>query len=158
METVLLSVLATLAGLFRSRALLQLEILALRRQLAMVTVRDRRRLRLRQRGRSFWTWLYRLSPSCLQTLSVFEADTLARWHRKGFRHYWAWKSGPRRSGRPPVAREVRELIRRMSQENVGRGAPRTHGELRLPGIDIAQAAVAKYMIRSMMGQCVRRFA
>lgn len=50
-------------------------------------------------------------------------------------------------GRPPVAGEVRELIRRMCRENVGWGAPRIHGELQLLGIDIAQATVAKYMMR-----------
>ena len=54
MRTVLLPVLATLAGLLWSRALLHLEILALRQQLAMVTARDRKRLRFRRRDRFFW--------------------------------------------------------------------------------------------------------
>ena len=147
MKTVLLPVLATLAGLFRSRALLHLEILALRQQLAMVTTRDRKRLRFRRRDRLFWVWLYRIWPGCLQTLVAFKADTLVRWHRKGFRLFWAWKSRPRRSGRPPVEREVRALIRRMSRDNVDWGAPRIHGELQMLGINIAQATVAKYMIR-----------
>ncbi len=111
----------------------------------MVTTRDRKRLRFRRRDRLFWVWLYRIWPGCLQTLVVFKADTLVRWHRKGFRHYWRWKSRPR-SGRLPVAEEVRELIRRMSRENVGWGAPRIHGELRMLGIDIARATVAKYVI------------
>jgi hypothetical protein len=66
----------------------------------------------------FWVWLYRMWPGCLQTLHVFKADTLVRWHRKGFRLYWRWKSRPRRGGRRPVPAEVRELIRRMSRENV----------------------------------------
>ncbi len=70
-----------------------------------------------------------------------------RWHRKGFRLYWTWKSRRRRGGRRPIAAEVRELIRLMSRENVGWGAPRIHGELRMLGIDISQATVAKYMIR-----------
>ena len=59
---------ATLPSLLRSRALLHLEILALRQQLAMITAKDRRRLRCRQRDRLFWTWLYRIWPGCLQTL------------------------------------------------------------------------------------------
>ncbi len=139
--------LATLAGLLRTRALLHLEILALRQQLAMVTARDRRRLGFRRRDRLFWVWLYRIWPDCLQTLVVFKPDTLVRWHRKGFRHYWTWKSCRRRGGLPPVAGEVRALIRRISRENIGWGAPRIHGELQMLGIDIAQATVAKYMMR-----------
>ena len=147
MKTILLPLLATLASIFRSRALLQLEILALRQQLAMITQRDRKRLRFRRRERLFWVWLYRVWPGCLQTLHVFKADTLVRWHRRGFRLYWTWKSHRRRGGRRPIAADVRELIRLMSRENVGWGAPRIHGELRMLGIDISQATVAKYMIR-----------
>ena len=78
MKTVLLPVLATLAGLLRSRTLLHLEILALRQQLAMVTAGNPKRPRFRRRDRFFWVWLYRIWPGCLQTLHVFKADTLVR--------------------------------------------------------------------------------
>jgi len=139
--------LTTLAGLFRTRTLLHLEILALRQQLAMVTEKNGKRLRFHRRDRLLWVLLYRIWPDCLQTLVIFKHDTLVRWHRKGLRHYWAWKSRRRHGRRPPVAREVRELIRRMSRENLGWGAPRIHGELQMLGIDIAQATVAKYMMR-----------
>ncbi len=54
MKTILVPLLATLAGLLRNRALLHLEILALRQQLAMVTARDRKRLRFRHLERLFW--------------------------------------------------------------------------------------------------------
>jgi transposase InsO family protein len=146
MKTIALPVLSTLLGLFRSRALLHLEILALRQQLAMVNQTPRKRLQFHQGQRLFWVWLYRLWPGCLKTLQVFKPDTLVRWHRKGFRLYWTWKFRCRVGGRPPIAPEVRELIRTMSRDNIGWGAPRIHGELQLLGIRIAQATVAKYMI------------
>ena len=97
MKTILRPLLATLAGVLRSRPLLHLEILALRQQLAMVTARDRKRLRFRRRERLFWIWLYRLWPGCLETLALFKADTLVRWHRKGFQP--AAGHGERREGR-----------------------------------------------------------
>jgi len=146
MKTILHPMLATLTGLFRSRTLLHLEIFALRQQLGMVTERDRKRLRFRRCERLFWVWLYRVWPGCIQALHVFKADTLVRWHRKGFRLHWTWKSRRRRGGRWPIAAEVRELIRCMSRENTGWGAPRIHGELLMLGIDISQATLAKYMI------------
>ena len=146
MKTILLPLLATLAGLLRNRAVLHLEILALRQQLAMVTRKDRK-LRFRRRERLFWVWLYRIWPGCLETLAVFKADTLVRWHRQGFRLFWTWKSSRRRGGRPSISPEIRALIRRLSRENPLWGAPRVHGELKMLGIEIAQTTVAKYMVR-----------
>ncbi len=95
----------------------------------------------------FWELLYRCWPGCLKTLKVFQPDTLVRWHRKEFRLYWSWKSRRGRSGRPTIDPEVRQLIRTMSRDNVGWGAPRIHGELSILGINVSQATVAKYMIR-----------
>ena len=51
------------------------------------------------------------------------------------------------SGRPAIARETRDLIRRMSRENPTWGAPRIHGELLKLGIDIGESSVTKYMVR-----------
>ncbi|MGB5408965.1 MAG: helix-turn-helix domain-containing protein, partial [Thiogranum sp.] len=112
----------------------------------MVTARDRKRLRFRRRERLFWVWFYRLWPGCLETLVVFKADTLVRWHRKGFRLYWTRKSRRSGGGRPTISPETRDLIRRLSQENPLWGAPRVHGELQMLGIDVSQTTVAKYML------------
>ena len=147
MKTILITLGATLADLLRSRASLQLEILSLRQQLAMIADRDRKRLSFHKSERIFWVWLYRLWPACLQTLKIFKPDTLVRWHRKGFRLYWTWKSRPSQGGRPAIDPDVRKLIRTMSRNNIGWGAPRIHGELKMLGIEISESTVAKYMIR-----------
>ena len=147
MNTLLKPLLETILGSLKSRAELQLEVLALRQQLAMVAQRDRKRLRFHPQERWFWILLYRLWPSCLQTLKVFQSDTLVRWHRKGFSFYLRFKSLSGGDGRPTISREIRQLIRRMSRDNVGWGAPRIHGELRMLGIDVCESTVAKYMIR-----------
>jgi len=106
-----------------------------------------KRLRFRQSERIFWVWFYRIWPQCLQKLKVFQPDTLVRWHRKGFRLYWTWKSRRKLGGRPGIDPEVRELIRTMSRDNIGWGAPRIHGELQMVGIQVSESTVAKYMIR-----------
>jgi hypothetical protein len=127
MRTIALPVLSTLLGLFQSRALLHLEILALRQHLAMVDQTSRKRLRFHWSQRLFWVWLYRLWPGCLKTLQVFKPDTLVGRHRKGIRLYWAWKSRCKKGGRPTIAPEVREPIPMLPRDNIGWGAPRTHG-------------------------------
>jgi transposase InsO family protein len=80
------------------------------------------------------------------TLLIVKPETVIAWHRKGFRLYWNWKSR-HLEGRPSVSNEVRNLIRKMSLANPRWGAPRIHGELLKLGIQVAQATVAKYMVR-----------
>ncbi len=147
MKTIVVPLLVILMDLLQSRTSLQLEVLALRQQLSLVADRDRKRLSFQKSERIFWVWLYRLWPSCLQTLKIFKPDTLVRWHRKGFRLYWTWKSRPRQGGRPAIDPDLRKLIRAMSRNNIGWGAPRIHGELKMLGIQISESTVAKYMIR-----------
>jgi hypothetical protein len=125
MKTILVPLLATLVDLLRSRASLHLEMLALRQQLAVVASRDNKRLRFRPSERIFWVWLYRLWPSCLQTSAIFKPDTVVRWHRQGYKLYWVLKFRRRWGGRPAIDPEVRELIRTMSRDNIGWGAPAT---------------------------------
>ena len=50
-------------------------------------------------------------------------------------------------GRPPVPKEVRELIRMLSRENPLWGAPHIHGELLKLGIHIGETSVSKYMVK-----------
>jgi hypothetical protein len=68
--------------------------------------------------------------------------TVIAWQRKGFRLFWTWKVQHGQAGRPAVAGEVRDLIRRMSRENPLWGAPHIHGELLKLGIEISETSVA----------------
>ena len=131
---------------FLSRAALHTEMLALRQQVAVLK-RERPRPSLRMTDRLFWVILSRRWPGWRNSLVIVMPETVIGWHRKGFRLFWTWKSRRRKSGRPPVSREVRDLIRRMSQQNPLWGAPRIHGELLMLGFSISQGAVSKYMVR-----------
>jgi hypothetical protein len=57
----------------------------------------------------------RLFPPILNAITVVKPETVIRWHRRGFRAYWRWKSR-RRGGRPRIDREIRELLRWMSKD------------------------------------------
>jgi hypothetical protein len=96
--------------------------------------------------RLIFVCLYRPFPSLLHSSIIFKPETLLRWHRIGFRLFWRRKSR-RPAGRPAVSADIRNLIRRISQENPLWGAPRIHGELLKLGIEVAQSSVAKYMVR-----------
>ena len=87
----------------RSQARLQAEILVLRQQLLVLSRKSLLRARLRNLDRQILVWLYRLFPSILDAITVVKPETVLRWHRRGFRAYWHWKSR-RAGGRPKIDR------------------------------------------------------
>jgi hypothetical protein len=114
-------VVRTLGSAFRSRRDLVLENLALRQQLAAFKARGKPP-RIRPADRAFWLVLRRFWARWRDVLVIVKPDTVVRWHRAGFRLYWNWISRRgRRLGRPPIAAEVRELVRQMARD--GWGAP-----------------------------------
>src|SRR5213083_2204741 len=134
------------ASPFKSKSRLEAENAALRHQLIVLQRRVRGRVQLTNGDRLFLVLLYRWFPSVLRAITIIRPETLVRWHRAGFRHYWRWKS---RSfgGRPQIDADLRALIRRMSVDNPLWGAPRIHGELLKLGFEVAQSSVAKYMVK-----------
>ena len=147
MWTVCFVLLAAFGSGLRSRATLQIENAALRHQLAVLQRQSRGRPRLRPVDRLFWTWLRHLWPGWRRALVIVKPDTVLRWHRRGFRLCWRWKSRRRGPGRPRIPRAVRTLIRDMCLANPTWGAPRIHGELLKLGIAIAESTVGQYLGR-----------
>jgi putative transposase len=71
-------------------------------------------------------------------------DTLIRWHRKGLRLFWRWKSEP--TGRPRLPKDLPQLIREMAAENATWGEERIANELKLKlGIRVSPRTVGKYL-------------
>jgi len=146
MVEILIKLLLVARSKLKSRARLEAENIVLRQQVIVLSRKARTRLRLRNIDRLILVWMYRLFPSILNAITVIKPETVIRWHRRGFRAYWHWKSS-RVGGRPKIDREIRDLIRRMSKDNPLWGAPRIHGELLMLGIKVAQSTVARYMTK-----------
>ncbi|MFL6451678.1 MAG: hypothetical protein ACJ746_28975 [Bryobacteraceae bacterium] len=82
-----------------------------------------------------------------EALLLVKPDTVVSWHRAGYRLFWTWRSRWQPVGRPQVAEEVRDLIRRMKRENPTWGAPRIHGALLALGFEISKPTVSRYLRR-----------
>ena len=132
-----------LALCLRSRAALAAENLFLRKQLALCEERKARPHRATDATRFVMCVLGRLF-AWRPALRVVKPDTFIRWHRKGFRLFWRWKSRPR--GRHRLPRDLRELIHRMAAENPIWGEARIADELRLKlGLRVSPRTVGKYL-------------
>jgi len=106
MTAELMSSLAMLRGIVRSRAALHLEVLALRHQLHVLHRSKPPRVRAAKPDRWLWAWLSHSWSGWRTALVIVKPETVIAWHRKGFRLFWTWRSraaaGDRRS-RPTSA-------------------------------------------------------
>src|SRR6516164_1685484 len=134
------ALLAAIRSGLRTRAELAAEIVALRHQLAVLQQAAPRRLRLSRADRLVWVVLSRVWSGWRDAVQIVQPATVVAWH-------WRWRSTRRGPGRPPIADDIRALIRKMHRANPIWGAPRIHGELQKLGIEIAETTVAKYLGR-----------
>src|ERR1700737_2344075 len=142
----LIALVAALSPVFKTRAALQLENLALRHQLGVLH-RSVKKPKLTPFDRLLWAWLCGVWADWRPALVVANPEPVTAWHRKGFRVFLTWKVRHGQPGRPSVPKDVRDLIRLMSRANPTWGAPRIHGELLKLGMNIGETSVSKYMVR-----------
>src|SRR5713226_1861960 len=126
MVTILCALVSIFEFRVRSRASLELELIALRHQVTVLRRQRPGRPQLSSLDRLLWVWLYRIWPQIIDTMVLVKPATVVQWHRKGFRLYWRWRS--RRPGRPKIGTEIRDLIGRMKQSQSAVGcAPHPRG-------------------------------
>ena len=130
-----------------TRAELEIEILALRHQLAVLQHAAPRRLRLSRADRLLWVLLSRVWRRWRNA----PADG-ATWHGRRVasppvRVAVAMAFDALASRSPSHRSQLRALIQKMHRANRLWGAPHIHGELQKLGIEIAETTVAKYFGR-----------
>jgi hypothetical protein len=103
---------------------LALENFALRQQLATMR-RSAKRPQLRNRDRLFWILLSRFWNNWREALIIVNPDTVVRWHKKGFKLFWRFKSRSKGPGRPPVSPEICDLILNPTSWSVGAKWPKS---------------------------------
>src|SRR5207247_5244530 len=129
--------------IFRSPRALATENLFLRKQGGLYVERKQKPRRASNAMRFTMAQLSRFFE-WRDALTVVKPDTLIRWHRKGFRLFWKWKS--RSSGRPRIPADLRKLIMEMATNNPTWGQKRIANELLLKiGIQISPRTVRSYM-------------
>jgi hypothetical protein len=85
MWSVLVAFVRAVRTSLRTRAALQLEILALRHQLHVLARSRPRRVRLARADRLLWVWLSRVWHGWRTTVVIVRPETVIAWHRRGFR-------------------------------------------------------------------------
>jgi hypothetical protein len=118
MLTFLTTFSTTVSSIFRSRAVLRLENLALRHQIGVLQRSARKRPKLTPGDRLCWVLLSRLWCDWCSALAILKPETVVAWHGAGFRLFWTWKVRHGQPGRPVISGEVRDLIRDLKVRTI----------------------------------------
>ena len=131
--------------LTRTKLELMLENALLRQQL-IVLKRQTKRPKLTWRDRTLFVLLASKLRTWKEALIIVQPDTVLRWHRELFKHFWKRKSNSKqKQGRPPLKDNLVALIKQIVKENLTGGAERIRGELLKLGIRVSKRTIQKYM-------------
>jgi len=120
---IIIRVFGWLLLLSRSQASKDAEIMVLRHEIAVLR-RQVSRPRPDWADRAILAALARLLPAGLRGHRLVTPGTLLAWHRRLIQRKWTYLGKP---GRPPVIREIRDLVLRLARENPSWGYRRVHG-------------------------------
>src|ERR1035437_9197951 len=140
-------VLDAIATSHHNEAKLRAEVLALRQQV-QVLERQIKRVRWEPADRMILAALRERLPRSAWAALLVQPETVLGWHRELVRRRWAAYRGRPRTGRPPLAEPVRELIVRMARENPRWGYFRIRGELLKLGFTVSATTVRSVLRRS----------
>ena len=139
--------------LARGEAAKDLEILVLRHQLAVLR-RQTPRPKLEPTDRALLTAISRVLPRSRWSCFLVKPETLLRWHRRLVAGAWTYPHD--QTGRPPLDREVLQLIIRLARENPRWGYQRIKGELQHLGIRVSATTIRTMLRRHGLDPAPRR--
>ena len=136
----------------RSEEFKELEIVVLRHEPAILR-RITRRPAITTVDRVLLAVASRLMPRVRWRTFIVTPATLLRWHRRLVAQRWTYA---RPVGRPPMRREVRELVLRLARENPRWGYPRIVGEQKGLGIAVSATTVRASLRAAGLGPVGQR--
>jgi putative transposase len=136
----------------RSESSKELEIVVLRHELSVLR-RRAGRPKLRPSDRLLLAAASRLMPRSRWSSFVVTPTTLLRWHRRLVARR---RTYPRRTGRPPLGDEIRDLVLRLARENPRWGYQRIAGEANGLGLKVSATTVRKILHEAGVGPAGER--
>jgi transposase InsO family protein len=81
-----------------------------------------------------------------ESMRLFKPATVISWHRAMVRRKWTYKQG-KKSGRPPIDKELEQLIVQVAKDNPDLGYEKLAGEMNKLGYDVGKTTVSTMLNR-----------
>ena len=138
-------------AIFYPKAVLVAKLLAVESQLAVckqqIASKKHPRPRFTAGFRLLWIVLSKSLDKWEDLVHLMQPATVRKWHTTAFRYFWRWKSR-RKGGRPPISKEMQDLIYKLSKENPLRSPERIRDTLVLLQYDPpCDDTIRKYMYK-----------
>ena len=138
-------------AIFCPKAVLAAKLLAVESQLAVckqqIASKKHPRPRFTAGFRLLWVVLSKSLDKWEDLVHLMQPATVRKWHTTTFRYFWRWKSR-RKGGRPPISKEMQNLIYKLSKENPLWSAERIRDTLVLLQYDPpCDDTIRKYMYK-----------
>ncbi len=108
---------------------------------------QRKRLNIQYSDRLIFSILNRIG-NIKDILTIVKPETVLLWQKLMIKRLWTYKS-KNRTGRPPVKKEIKQIILNMKNDNLNWGYKKIQGELLKLGISLDQKTIRNISI----GRC-----
>jgi transposase InsO family protein len=100
---------------------------------------QRKRLNIQYSDRLIFSILNRIG-NIKDILTIVKPETVLLWQKLMIKRFWTYKS-KNRTGRPPVKKEIKQIILNMKNDNLNWGYKKIQGELLKLGISLDQKTI-----------------
>jgi hypothetical protein len=119
---------ALIFNLFKSKKELLVQIFLHKKEIEILKRQHRKqRLGFQHSDRIIFSILNRINQ-IKESISIVKPETVLGWQQQLIKHFWTFKR-KKRIGRPPVSKEIKQLILAMKNDNLYLGFKKIQGEL-----------------------------
>jgi transposase InsO family protein len=100
---------------------------------------QKKRLNIQYSDRLIFSILNRIG-NIKDILTIVKPETVLLWQKQLIKRFWTYKS-KNRAGRPPIKKEIKQIILNMKNDNLNWGYKKIQGELLKLGISLDQKTI-----------------
>ena len=103
--------------------------------------RLKKRIRFKFVDKLFYSIFNKLSDKAKDYITLIKPETVLKWQKRLIKKFWTFVSDKPGIGRPPVSKEIKNLILKMKNKNLYWGYMRIQGELLKLGIELDKITI-----------------